>query len=323
MAGVKPTHVFLDISLACNLRCIQCGIHRLSDPPESLDLAQRRRVVRQIAEWDPSIRLVLTGGELLLHRNALWDIAQCCKEHGVYATLSTNGTLVTKRDAEILAASGIRCVVVSLDSHVPATHDRIRGISGTWDRAVQGVRWLVAARDKSANGFSVLTSSILGEHNLHETEELLIWLWSLGIDTTLFQPVQPDFARPHTPGWHKSSPLWPRQTSTMNAGIDNLIRHRRAGMRIFQTPEKFEDMRAYFDAPDGLKESVCASLDGNMMIDITGQVRFCFLMDSLGLPVAGNVRKESLQAIWENRTACEAAMRGCRRGCGAMICHAR
>lgn len=323
MAGVNPSHVFLDVSLACNLRCIQCGIHRLNDPEQTLTQAERLDVIRQLADWDPDIRLVLTGGELLLNRERLWDLADYCGRHGVYTTLSTNGTLVTEQDAARLAGSGIRCVVVSLDSHRPEVHDAIRGVPGTWSKAVDTVRRLVSARDSAANGFSVLTSTILGEHNLNDIGGLLDWLWSLGVDTTLFQPIQPDFAKPETLGWHAASPLWPKSLEAVNRGIDTLIRSAEAGCRVYQTPHKFEDMRSYFRAPTGLVESACSSLNANMMIDIVGQVRFCFLMDSLGIPVAGNVRDTRLRDLWQRRTAYTNRMRGCKRGCGVMICHAR
>lgn len=323
MAGMIPSHVFLDVSLACNLRCIQCGIHGLKEPEHALAQSDRENVVRQLSDWDPSIRLVLTGGELLIDEKSLFDLATCCQKYCVYTTLSTNATLITPQVAARLAHSGIRCVVVSLDSHRPEIHDMIRGVPGTWKRAVEGLRHLVDARERADNGFSVLSSTILGAHNLHEMTELVEWLWAQGVDTTLFQPIQPDFARPEDPLWHAFSPLWPEDTDIVDEGIGTLIRYAEAGGKVYQQPYKFEDMKTYFHNPSGLLESICASFEENMMIDVVGQIRFCFRMDSLGLPVVGNVTETPLKELWNKRALCASRMNGCRHGCGVMVCHAR
>jgi MoaA/NifB/PqqE/SkfB family radical SAM enzyme len=320
---MNPSHVFLDVNLSCNLRCVQCAIHELHNPPESLTDEERVGVVRQVAQWDTNIPLVITGGEQLVARSALKAVADACKQSGVSATLSTNGTLITEADASWLANSGIRCVVVSFDSLRPEVHDRIRGVPGTWERALRGLRLLLKARDLAANGFTVLTSTILGRHNLHEMDAMTDWLWSLGIDNTLYQPLQPDFVRNMPSDWYLSSPLWPTDPQAINKGIDLLRKRKAAGARIYQAEPQFEDMRLYFHNPQGLPESICASLDNNLMIDVVGQIRFCFNMDQLGIPIAGNVRTHKLREVWSSRHTSASGMRACRKGCGSMICHAR
>ena len=323
MARMTPTHVFLDVNLSCNLRCIQCAIYELRNPPGSLTDEERCGLIRQLAAWDSSIRLVITGGEQFVDRSALRAVADSCQRERIFATLSTNGTLITAEDANWLANSGIRCVVVSLDSFRPEVHDHIRGIPGTWERAVRAVRRLVAARDAAANGFTVLTSTILGRHNLHEMEAMTNWLWSLGVDNTLYQPLQPDFVRKMPKDWYLRAELWPMDNSVVNAAFDLLKAHQAAGARIYQTQAQFEDMRLYFQHPAELPHSICASLDNNLMIDVVGQVRFCFHMERLGLPVVGNVRTHGLRQIWEARHNSAPAMQNCCLGCGSMICHAR
>ena len=323
MARLNPTHIFLDVNLSCNLRCVQCAIYELKNPPGSLTDEERCSVVRQIADWDPGIPLVITGGEQFIDRAALRALAQNCKAHGVFATLSTNGTLIKEEDASWIVNSGIRCAVVSFDSFRPEIHDRIRGIPGTWERALRGLRHLVNARDAAQNGFTVLTSTILGDHNLHEMAAMTDWLWSLGVDNTLYQPLQPDFVRQLPQDWYLRSELWPRKESKIDTGIDLLKNRLAGGGRIYQRPDQFEDIRLYFHNPVELPESICASLDNNLMVDVIGQVRFCFHMEKLGLPVAGNVRTHSLRQLWEARHQIAPVMKDCRLGCGSMICHAR
>jgi MoaA/NifB/PqqE/SkfB family radical SAM enzyme len=320
-----PAHVFLDLHLECNLRCVQCDIYKLRNPTDELSLEERHDVIRQVANWHPAIRVVLTGGELFLRRRVLYDVAAMCATHGVNTTMNTNGTLVSDADVERLPTSGISCVVVSLDSDEAAVHDRIRGVPKTFERAVSTVRRLVAARDRAGQDFTVLTSTILGRHNLDRIESMLDFFEGLGVDTTLFQPLQPIFARAMTPSWWRTDPLFPNDSMQVGRAVDALQAARRRGRRVFQTESQFEDIRHYFGHPHAMPPGQCAAMDRHLMIDILGNVRLCFNMERIGLGPIGSVRETSLRALWEAEAveATRGKMRGCAEGCGSMLCHAR
>jgi MoaA/NifB/PqqE/SkfB family radical SAM enzyme len=320
-----PQHVFLEITIECNLRCVQCDIYKLTNPAAEMSLEDRLAVVRHLGEWDKSIRVVLAGGEPFTRRPMLYSVAQACKEAGVYATISTNGTLVTEEDARRLPESGIRCVVVSIDSHERAVHDEIRGVRGTFDRAIRTIERLVSARDRAKTDFTVLTSTIIGRHNLGYVREMVGYLEGLGVDTTLFQPLQPVFARQVEERWWSSAPLFPNDTALVENGIDELIALKRMGRRMFQTVEQFEDMRSYFRRPNRLVLGQCDSMNKHLMVDMFGDVRLCFNMERIGLKPIGNVRETSLRDLWTALQAekVRSSMRCCAEGCGSMICHAR
>jgi MoaA/NifB/PqqE/SkfB family radical SAM enzyme len=325
MRAAVPKHVFLELQMTCNLRCVQCDIYKLSNPPDELSLDERTQLVRDIAEWRPSIRLVLAGGELFMRRTMLYGVAAEAKRVGIYATLNTNGTLLRPEDIERLPSSGIRCVVVSIDSDEEHVHDEIRGVAGTFARAANAVRELVAARDRSHEDFSVLVSAILGRHNLHRAQAMVRFFEGLGVDTMLFQPLQPAFARAVGSRWWERDPLFPLDEHVVRDGIDTLIALRRAGHRVFQSEQQLEDIRRYFERPDELHREQCASMEQHMMVDMRGDVRLCFNMERIGLRPIGNVRTSSLRTLWEDRATelTRAKMLGCGEGCGSMLCHAR
>ena len=323
--SLVPKHVFLETTIECNLRCVQCDIYTLTNPPDELTLEDRRSVVRQVGAWDPTIRIVLSGGEPFVRRKMLFDVAEACRESAVYTTISTNGTLVTEEDAERLPHSGIRCVVVSLDSDEAAVHDQIRGVPRTFERAVRTVRRLVAARERARTDFTVLTSTIIGRHNLARVPQMLNFFEGLGVDTTLFQPIQPVFAREVEVRWWKDAPLFPGDAEMIDRGIDELIRLKAMGRRLFQTTEQFQDMRWYFHHPGNLAAGQCAAMDRHLMVDMLGNIRLCFHMHRMGLPPIGHVRTHNLRRLWEDEhtESVRGRMRLCREGCGSMICHAR
>lgn len=325
LAAPHPAHVFLDVFVECNLRCVQCDIWKIKEPPGQLTLEERSEVVRQVAAWHPEIRIVFTGGELFLKREMLYGVAAACREHGVYATMSSNGTLIRDQDVEQLPFSGIRCIVLSVDSDEPDVHDRIRGVPGTFDRVVRSIQRLVAARDRARTDFTVLTSTILGAHNLDRIESMVSLFEGLGVDTTLFQPIQPAFARDMASGWWEADALFPKDGKQIDRGIESLIRLRQEGRRLYQTVPQFEDMRHYFRHPRSLLPGQCASMDRSMMVDLFGNVRLCFQMERIGLQPVANVKDRPIRAIWEDAAVerTRSLMRGCREGCGTMVCHAR
>lgn len=320
-----PTNVFLELNIECNLRCVQCDIYKLSNPPGELTLEERRGVIEQVADWNPDIRIVFAGGEPFLRREMLYGVAETAAERSVYTTLSTNGTLIRDADVERLPHSGVRCVVVSLDSDEAEGHDGIRGVPATFMRAASAIRRLVAARDRTRADFSILTSTILGSHNLDRIDSMVDYFESLGVNTMVFQPIQPAFAREMAPRWWVTEPLFPRDTSQIDRGIDRLVALRSAGRRIFQTAAQFEDIRHYFKNPRSLLLGQCAAMDRHLMVDMLGDVRLCFNMERIGLRPIASIRSRSLRDIWDSvETECiRSTMRACREGCGSMLCHAR
>ncbi len=325
MTARVPRHVFLEVQMACNLRCVQCDIYKLDNPAGELSLEERREVLRQIAAWDKEIRVVFAGGEPFTRRAMVYDVAATARGLGLYVTLSTNGTLIRPEDVERLPTSGVRCVVVSFDSDEPGVHDAIRGVPGTFERAARCVRRLVEARERSGEDFTVLTSTILGSHNLHRVGAMVEFFEGLGVDTTLFQPIQPAFAREMGARWWEEDRLFPRDLDAVDQAIDELIRLRTAGRRLFQTEAQFEDARHYFRHPRSLLPGQCAAMEQHLMVDMVGDVRLCFNMERMGLRPIANVRSRGIRDIWNDAQveAIREAMRACREGCGSMLCHAR
>lgn len=318
-----PTTVFLEVSRPCNLRCVQCDIYKFRNLEGELTLSERSNVIEEVASWGNGARIVFTGGELFLDRSRLYETAAVARKAGVYVTVNTNGTLLNGTDFSRLPGSGVRCVVVSIDSDLAEEHDRIRGVMGTYQKATRALRALTGARQD--RGLGVLTSTILGSHNLGRIDEMIQCFEELGADTLLFQPIQPNFGGEYRSDWWRTSCLFPREEALVNAGIDSLIRAKEAGHRLYQTVSQFEDMRAYFQNPSALAVGQCGSASRNLMVDTLGQVSLCFHMERLGLVPVGNVRASSLQEIWSSDKAAFARekMFRCTLGCGTMICHAR
>lgn len=126
-----PTHAIVAVTYRCNARCTMCDIWKKS-PSRELSPADYRRLPDSLREVN------LTGGEPLL-RDDLVDIIRTLKERsrGVRIVLSTNGLLPSRLRA-VLEDAGSVAVRVSLDG-LGALHDRIRGTSGAYERALESL----------------------------------------------------------------------------------------------------------------------------------------------------------------------------------------
>jgi len=181
----KPRLIFWEVTKGCNLRCIHCRATatELSSPTD-LPTSKALDIIDQIAAHSNPI-LVLSGGEPL-YRSDIFQLARYAKDKGLRVALATNGTLVTKEVARMIADSGVKRVSISLDGADATTHDSFRGIPGAFEAALYGFRNLKEV------GVSVQINTTVARHNAKQLPQILDLARSVGADalhTFLLVPV--------------------------------------------------------------------------------------------------------------------------------------
>ena len=167
--------VFWESTKACNLTCRHCrAVPQKALSPSELRTAEAFDLIDQIARVAKPV-FVLSGGEPLF-RPDLFDIGAYGVESGFRMALATNGTLVNGRVAAHIADTGFSRVAISLDGAIPATHDAFRGLPGSHELAVRGLRNL------REEGVSVQINSTIAKHNVSELPALLDFALEIGAD---------------------------------------------------------------------------------------------------------------------------------------------
>jgi radical SAM protein with 4Fe4S-binding SPASM domain len=167
--------VFWETTKACNLSCRHCrAVPQRSLGPRELTTRRAFDLIDDIAKVAKPV-MVLSGGEPLF-RPDLFDIGEYGVETGFRMALATNGTLVNERIAAHIADAGFSRVAISLDGALADTHDRFRGLLGSHDLALRGLRNL------RAEGVSVQINSTIAKHNVTELPKLLELALSIGAD---------------------------------------------------------------------------------------------------------------------------------------------
>lgn len=133
----KPVVVW-NCTQTCNLRCVHCYAGSEGKRYENeMDTSAARAMIDDLAAFGVPV-LLFSGGEPCM-RPDVTELMQYARDSGMRVVLSTNGTLITPDLAARFAEVGLSYVGVSLDG-ARATHDRFRGVRGSFDRALEGVR---------------------------------------------------------------------------------------------------------------------------------------------------------------------------------------
>ena len=169
MSPTRPYSLVAELSYRCPLHCPYC-----SNPVDIGD--DRYRAELETEHWMRVfgearalgvLQLALSGGEPMLRRD-LDELAAAGRAAGLYSTLVTGGTLLTRERAERLKEAGLDHVQVSIQSPDPEENDRIAG-----NRSFE--KKLAAARAARELGFPLTINCVLHRQNLDRVEEIL-WL---------------------------------------------------------------------------------------------------------------------------------------------------
>jgi radical SAM protein with 4Fe4S-binding SPASM domain len=296
----KPRIISWNVTLRCPLNCAHCYINAGErDTPGVLSTSEAYGVIDQIYETGRPV-VILSGGEPLM-REDIFDIARYGTARGLRMAMGTSGFLFSPDTAPDLCEAGIKKVAISIDSANPQVHDTFRGRRGSWDRAVQALRWCRKA------GMDVQINMTVRDCDVSRVDDVVTLGTSLGVrDYQIFFIVATGRAGASRPG----SPLaWEHFISQV------LRRYQSCDVNI--RPTCAPQFRRIADQL-GIRNSTwgrgCIAGIHYCRIYPTGDVTPCPY-----LPViAGNVRKTPFLKIW-NDSEVFAALRDPSRVTGK--CH--
>jgi SynChlorMet cassette radical SAM/SPASM protein ScmF len=263
--------------------------HGGDNPPPSLDPAVFESIIRQAKPLGLS-GVKLTGGEPLLHPQ-IKEILGIIRENNLSLSIETNGILCSPEMAEKIRSSGKNPFVsVSLDGADARTHEWMRGVSGCFEPALQGIRNLVEA------GIRPQIIMTLMRHNRGQMEAVVRLAESLGAGSVKFNILQPTARgeRMHQAGECLSID---ELVSLGQWVVNELSRSTR--LRIFYDhPLAFQPLSRIF-AQDGGGCAVCGIL-GIIGVLPDGSYAMCGIGETVPELVFGHAEKESLKDVWEN-----------------------
>jgi AdoMet-dependent heme synthase len=294
----RPFIAIWEVTQACDLACVHCRASAQPDRhPMELNTEEGKGLIDQIAAMQVPV-FVLTGGDPI-KRPDLFDLIGHARSKGVRVSLTPSATpLLTREMIVRLKEAGLARLAVSLDGATAETHDSWRGMSGSYARTLNAIKWA------SEIGLPVQINTTFSRRNIGEIdaiveliEKLKITLWSVFflvptgrgklnelLSANEFEQV---FTRIHELSLTASFDI---KTTEAQHYRRFLLQHKAA--QSASASEQFVHQKIVDTigrAPRGLNDG-----KGFVFISHTGEV-----FPSGFLPVAaGNIRRESLAAIY-------------------------
>jgi MoaA/NifB/PqqE/SkfB family radical SAM enzyme len=299
----RPTWIDFLLTELCNARCVHCDIWKNREKDASPTPEQWQRALTDLRRWLGPVKVTLTGGEALL-RPFTVDLIAHGSRSGLLVELLTHGYWADQRRIEAAARARPWRVTLSVDG-IGATHDRVRGRDGFFDRTARTIETLQRVRAEDGLKFAIRLKTVVMAHNLDDLAELARFASQPGMDI-FYQPIEQNYNTPEDERWWENTSNWPRDTERAIASVERLRRMKREGFPIANSDAQLAAMVPYFRDPDAWRvattahtahegRAVCAAT-GLLQVRSNGDVKVCS-----SAPPVGNIKEAGVRAIWETR----------------------
>ncbi len=138
-----PVIVSFAVTRECNLRCSHCHASAREAMSDELSMKEAMRAIEEMRNLGTQV-LIFSGGEPLLRKDFVVNLASLCIDVGIIPAILTNGQLLTDKMALELKDAGIAAVGIPIDSVVPENHDMLRCSKGAFEKAVRAIKSCLA-----------------------------------------------------------------------------------------------------------------------------------------------------------------------------------
>jgi len=264
-----PTHMQIEPSSRCNLRCTYCPVGTEIGPTGHMELDVFKKFVDDV--YRHALVIVLWGWGEPFICPSVYEMIDYAHGKGVRLVSSTNGHIFVRPEhAEGVVRSGLDALIVSLSGTTQEAYARFRG--GRLDTALDGVREIVACKRRLRSRTPhVQLSFIVTDYSEGQIPELKDLARSLGVDGLSLKKMNTASVKP-VPG-------------RVDDSLPGDVRYRR-----FEYGEDGTTRARVRDNP-------CKALWHNPTLRWDGTVNPC-VYDFDGKHVLGDVKSESFKAIW-------------------------
>jgi len=265
----RPTHLQIEPSSRCNLRCTYCPVGSETGATGHMDADTFKSFVDQVHRH--ALLITMWGWGEPFVCPSVYEMIAYAHRKGVRLVSSTNGHLFGKPEhAEGVVRSGLDALIVSISGTTQEAYERFRG--GRLESALAGVRAIVAAkRAQRSRTPHVQLSFIVTDYSEGQIPELEDLARGLGVDGLSLKKMNTASVKPE-PG------------------------------RVDQALPEDSSLRRFAYLADGqtrlrVKNNPCKALWHNPTLRWDGTVNPC-VYDFDGTQVLGDTRVQSFDQIW-------------------------
>ena len=266
----KLFYMSLELTYRCVEKCIHCYI---DDTPKfcatkELTLDEYKNILRQARQMG-CVRILLTGGEVLLHKN-FCDIAEYATSLGLIVEVYTTGVGLTDEIFDRLCATKVNSVSFSLYSGISTEHDAITGLPGSFEKTLKAMMMFKSA------GVQTFIKCVAIRQNFKSLESV----YKLGQRLKIRVSISPQIVSGH------------EQKKSCDYRLNAEQYEKFFALESRYSHLKNEDYTA--EVPKRLESPPCSAGLNSMSIDPFGGVHPCPSFDKS----VGSLREDSLENLW-------------------------
>lgn len=302
--GFHLNTIYFYLTEGCNLACRHCWITpKFQGGGKSYPALSKELFTSIIHQAKPLglSGVKLTGGEPLLHPQ-IRELLEIIRKEELGLVVETNGVLCTPELAKDLASCKNAFVSVSLDGADAETHEWMRGVEGSFEKALQGIRNLVAA------GLRPQVIMSLVRRNKEQIERVVRLAESIGAGSVKFNLVQPT-ARGEVMHEHGET-LTIEELVELGAWVENRLSGSAKVTLFYSHPAAFRPMSKMFG--DGQGCGVCG-IFGIIGVLANGSYALCGIGETVPELVFGHAARDSLSDVWANSAVLQELREGLPR----------
>ncbi|MEM5855053.1 MAG: radical SAM protein [Candidatus Aenigmatarchaeota archaeon] len=193
-----PIRIDAEPHTRCNLNCRMCA--RRGSTYEKLTEEERRVIELTPKKW---VNIAEEAGKMgvkawnisglcepLSRPDILFPLMKMIKAYDMFGELTTNGTLWNEKYVRETIEMGWDSICISIDAHDAKIHDFLRGVKGTFKRAIQTLKKFYQMKKKYKTSLPVLTVNVvLNKLNYMCLSDIVKMVNQFGGDAIFVEPM--------------------------------------------------------------------------------------------------------------------------------------
>lgn len=191
-----PVRIDAEPHRRCNLDCTMCS--RKSSPIDLTEESKRIElpdkkwfdIVKESGEMGVKCWNISGIGEPMCKPELTLSMMKSIKAYDMFGELTTNGTLWKENQIKSVIKMNWDSACVSIDAPDAKTHDFLRGLEGTFEKATNTVKSFRIWRDRFCSQLPLLTINMaINKMNYSKIPEMVEFASKIGADALFAEPM--------------------------------------------------------------------------------------------------------------------------------------
>ncbi len=295
--STRPVTFYGLVNERCNVKCRYCEYWRMANYSEEMTIEEWQTALVGVKEFVGNFSINFSGGEPLIKPGFI-ELLAWCRDNKIKAGVTTNGSALTKANAERIVAAHPFNINISVDAPSAEVHDYLRGSPGLFEKLSKGISYLLEERERQKVEFPITVKPTVNAANFRHLPALVEWAAQMGDLCVSPQPMNRWTPETYNELWIEEAEL-----AEFEAVIEQVIQMQKDGTPILTPEHVLRLMAGHFRGGQAPSSALpCRVGMRTFFIRTNGDVEVCMM----GFPVIGNVKRQSAREIWYGAQAREA-----------------